>query len=124
MTNQEVSRVLDEVATMLELVGENPFKCRAYERAAREIENCIDEVTDLVASERLSSLPGIGKTLVEKITELVTTGRMSYHEELRSKIPEGLFDMLQIPGFGPRKAFAVYQNLGIASLSELEEAAR
>jgi len=124
VTNQEVSKVLDDIATMLELVGENPFKCRAYERASRELENSIENVEDLIETERLGDLPGIGKALVEKITELVTSGRMSYYEELRDKIPGGLFDMLKIPGFGPKKAYAVYRDMDITTLDDLESAAQ
>jgi len=124
MTNQEVANILDEIATMLEVLGENPFKCRAYERAAREIENSIEQVTELVAAGRLGNLPGVGKGIAEKVTELVTSGRLSYHEELKAKVPAGLLEMLKIPGFGPRKAFAVHRDLGISNLAELESAAR
>lgn len=123
MTNVEISKVLEEIGTMLELKGENPFKVRAYERAARELETQNESVEDLVADGRLEELPGIGKALVEKITELVTTGRLKYYEDLRATIPEGLFEMLHIPGFGPKKVNAVFTKMGISTLEELEAAA-
>lgn len=124
MDKKQVAAVLEEIAALLELQGENPFKSRAYLAAARAIEAAEQEPPDLVETGALKNLKGIGEALAEKITELVRTGRMRYHEEQRAKFPPGLLDLLQVPGLGPKKVKAVYDRLGVGTLADLEAACR
>src|SRR5687768_6671606 len=103
MQNHQVAAVLDSIGTMLELQGENAFKCNAYHNAARTVEQLDRDLKDIIAAHQLSSLKGIGEALCEKITTLVTTGQLPYYDKLRAQIPDGLFDMLRIAGLGPKK---------------------
>lgn len=122
MNKQEVSAILEEIATLLELKGENPFKSRAYANAARTIASLETDLLDAVRTEQLRKVKGIGEALFTKIRELVTTGRLPYYEELKSSIPAGLFEMIQIPGLGPKRAKIIYDKLGVATVGELEYA--
>jgi DNA polymerase (family 10) len=124
MDTKEVARVLTEIATLLELKGENPFKSRAYANAARAIEALDGDLVDLVQGERLRGVSGIGQGIAEKIRELVISGHLGYHDELKAVIPPGLVEMLRIPGFGPRRAKTVYEELGIRTIEELEHSCR
>jgi DNA polymerase (family 10) len=107
---------------LLELKGENPFKTRAYANAARTIEGLTEPLEKLVAENRLGDLKGIGEALQKKIAELITTGRLAYHEELKASVPGGLLAMLQVPGLGPKKVKALHDALGIEGLEALEAA--
>jgi DNA polymerase (family X) len=122
MTKQEVSEILDEIATLLELKGENPFKSRAYANASRTIAGLETDLADAVRSGALKEVKGIGAALFEKISELVTTGKMGYYEELKAAVPPGLLEMIRIPGLGPKRARAIFDHLGISTLGELEYA--
>jgi DNA polymerase (family 10) len=122
MDRDEIAAVLNDIATMLELKGENRYRCLAYSNAARTIEGMAEDPVALAKEGKLTEVRGIGSTLNEKITELVTTGRMKFYEELRASMPEGLFDMLKIPGMGPKKVKAIYDKLHISTLGELEYA--
>lgn len=122
MDKKIISDILEEIGTMLELKGESSFRARAYYSAARIISGLDVPLEKLVAENRLKEVRGIGKALSAKITELVTTGRLQYHEKLKSSFPETLFELLKIPGMGPKKVKAVYDKLGIKSLGELEYA--
>lgn len=124
MTNAEIARVLNEIADLLSICNENTFKIRSYQRAAEVVNGQSGSVKDLVARGDLQTLPGIGKSIAEVITQLVTAGESDYREQLLAQAPEGLLEMLRIPGFGPKKAGLVHQELGISSLAELEAAAR
>ena len=119
---QDVVNILEDIGTLLELRGDNPFKARAYTRAARNIETGDHDLSSLVARGELSSIEGIGTALDHKITEFVTTGRMEYYERLRASLPPGLTEMLRIQGLGPKKVGILYKKLGIESLGELEYA--
>ncbi len=122
MDKDQVAAIFSEIATLLELKGENPFKCRAYLNAARVLETSPDSLERLVAERRLGELRGIGEALQEKITLLVTTGRLPYYEELKASIPSGLVEMLAIPGLGPKKIRALHERLGIDCTARLEQA--
>ena len=122
MDKKEVSKVLKEIGTLLELKGENHFKTRAYFNGARMIEVMQEDIGSVVAENRLKDIKGIGKALQEKITELVTTGRLQYYDDLKSEIPEGIFDILKIPSLGPKKVKVLYDELDIKTLGELEYA--
>ena len=122
MDNKEVSKILTEIGTLLELKGENPFKSRAYYNGAQTLERIEEDVKELVEKGVLSSIKGMGKALTGKITELVETGRLGYYEDLKKQVPSGLLEMLSISGLGPSKIKAIYQKLGITTIGELEYA--
>jgi DNA polymerase (family 10) len=122
MDKKIVAEILEEIGTLLELRGENPFKSRAYSNAARVIESLEQDLDLLVKSDELGKLKGIGQALNEKITELVTTGRLEYYEKLKAEFPPGLMELLRVPGLGPKKVRVLYEKLGIASIGELEYA--
>ena len=124
MDKAKVSEILDEIGTLLELNGENPFKCRAYHNAARAIEGLTTDLKQLVTEGRIREVKGVGEAISEKITELVTTGKLRYHDELRSSLPEGLLKMLKIQGVGPKKVKLLYEKLKIKSVEELEAACK
>ena len=124
MTKDEAAAALREIGTILELQGENPFKCRAYHAAARTLETAPADLGDLVRSGKLGDLPGIGKALGEKITTLVTTGKLPYLENLRASIPSGLLSLLDLPGLGPKKLKVLREKLRIESQESLAEACR
>ncbi|MCC6488411.1 MAG: DNA polymerase/3'-5' exonuclease PolX [Candidatus Hydrogenedentes bacterium] len=122
MNKKQVASVLEEIAMLLELSGENPFKSRSYENVARALEQHEEDLETLVREKRLREIKGVGDALEQKIEELVTTGKLEYHQELRSKFPESLFELFGIPGLGAKRIKAVYEELGITSLAELEAA--
>lgn len=125
MQLHEVAKVLEEIGVLLELKGENPFKSRAYYNAARVIEMMGEgELNRLVREDKLKEVKGIGAALNDKIKELVLTGSLPYYNELKASIPEGLFEILRVPGLGPRKVNALYEILEITTLAELEYACR
>lgn len=115
---------MTEIGTLLELKGENPFKTRAYHNAARTLEGLTEPLAKLVAEKRLGELKGIGDALQEKITTLVTTGRLPYHEELKGSLPPGLLGLLDLQGVGPKKVKKMYDELGVDSLESLEAACK
>jgi len=115
--------ILEDVANLMELTGENPFKVRAYQNAARAIGSLEEPLDELVASGRLKTVPGLGETLIQRVEELVRTGHMVYYDELQARVPEGLRTMLRIPGLGPKKVRAIHEQLGISTVAELQEAA-
>ena len=122
MTKDQVAASLREIGTILELNGENPFKCRAYLNAARTLETSPTDLTELVRTDRLGELPGIGDALREKITTLVNTGKLPYLEELRTTIPSGLLSLLDLPGLGPKKLRILRDQLKIESIEALTKA--
>lgn len=124
MDKAKVARILDEIAVFLELQGENPFKVRAYQTAARAIEALEADLAGLVASGEIAKVPGVGKAIAEKMSVLVETGRLKYYEDLKASIPPGLIEMLEVPGMGPKKIKAVHDILGISTLAELTKACR
>jgi DNA polymerase (family X) len=123
MDKQEIVHILEEIGTLLELQGESPFKSRAYVTGARVIAGLdTQQLQELARGGKLRSLKGIGAALAEKIDELVTTGHLTYYETLKQQVPAGLLEMLTIPGMGPKKVKAIYDQLSIATVGELEYA--
>ncbi|HHV96731.1 MAG TPA: histidinol-phosphatase, partial [Clostridiaceae bacterium] len=122
MDKKDIAAILNEIGMMLEIKGESFFKSRAYYEAARAILLMEEDIETLVKEDRLKEFKGFGKALSQKIGELVTTGRLEYYEKLKESVPQGLLDMLKIPGLGPNKVRALYENLGITSIGELEYA--
>ncbi|MBA4063975.1 MAG: DNA polymerase/3'-5' exonuclease PolX [Isosphaera sp.] len=119
MSQDEVAAALDEIGTLLELKGENPFRTNAYHNAARLVEQLPGDLRQLVAAGKLAGVRGIGDALAEKITTLVTTGALPYLDELRASVPPGLVRMLRIPGLGPKKVKALHDHLGVTTVAEL-----
>ncbi|MBI2843212.1 MAG: DNA polymerase/3'-5' exonuclease PolX [Armatimonadetes bacterium] len=124
MKNEDVAEMLTDIADMLEIKGESPFRIRAYREAARRIESLHEDVATLAAEARLKDIRGIGESIASKITEFVTTGRSSYRDELAQALPKGISELLAIPGVGARKAQLFHEQLGISTIDELEEAAK
>ncbi len=124
MDKDRVAEILIEIGVLLELKGENPFKTRAYANAARTLEQLGESLEKVIAEDRLGEIKGIGSALQQKITELATTGRLAYYEELKASLPEGLMKMMDIPGLGPKKVKALYEKLKIASMEQLEAACK
>src|SRR5262249_28443841 len=122
MDKLQVAHILNEIGTLLELQGENPFRCNAYHNAARALEQLEGNLADYVAAEKLGEIPGVGETLQQKITTLVTTGKLEFYDDLKKKVPPGLVEMLRIQGMGPKKAKAIYEELGIDTLDKLKAA--
>lgn len=123
MTKNEIADVLSEIATLLELKGENPFKVRAYQTGARALEAIEEsELGRLIAAEELKSVKGIGDALAQKITELHQTGQLQFLEKLRATIEPGLVELLQIPGLGPKKVRALHDRLGVIDIASLTRA--
>src|SRR5579872_203054 len=124
MDKDQVAEILAEIGILLELKGENPFKTRAYANAARTLEALREPLDLIIAEERLGEIKGIGEALQKKITELATTGKLAYYDELKASIPPGLLEMIQIPGVGPKKVKALHDKLGIKTVIELEVACK
>lgn len=125
MERQGTAKILDEIGVLLELKGENPFKSRAYYSAARTVELMGEEELERLAREdKLKDVRGIGTALNDKLKELILNGTLSYYEELKASVPEGLLEILKVPGLGPRKVRALYDMLEITTLAELEYACR
>lgn len=118
-----VARALDEISRYIELSDPNPFKARAFEKAARAIENLDEDLADLVARGEILGLSGVGKATGAVIEEIVRTGTSLYLEELRGQYPPGIFELLRVPRLGLKKIGQLYSELGVASLDELEAAA-
>ncbi len=123
MTKEAVAETLENIARLLDLKGENPFKIRAYQTAARAVETYAGNLDETARAGRLAEVEGIGKAIAEKIAELITTGRLEYYEELKSGFPPTLFELFGINGLGAKKIKALYDKLQISSLAELEAAA-
>jgi DNA polymerase (family 10) len=124
MDKYQVARLLDEIAHYLELSETNPFKSRAFQRAARKIETLERDVEELVKSGDLMSTPGIGKGIAPVVTEIVTNGQSRYLDELRAQFPPGIFDLLRVPHLGLKKIGQLYESLGVSNIDELETAAQ
>jgi DNA polymerase (family 10) len=122
MDKHDVAAILDEIGTLLELQGENAFRCNAYHTAARVIANLTGNLKGMVDADQLRDIPGIGDTLREKITTLVNTEHLPFYDNLRQKTPPGLMQMLRLPGLGPKKIKALYDQLGIEDLDRLKTA--
>lgn len=124
MKSQEVAKIFREIAQILELKGDNPFRIRAYERAAQNVENLGENLEIMAREDKLATLPGIGSDLAEKIKEIISRGTLKYYEKLKKDIPSGLIDMLNIQGLGPKTVKLIYDKLGVDTVAKLEKAAK
>ncbi|NQS99746.1 MAG: DNA polymerase III, partial [Candidatus Omnitrophica bacterium] len=124
MKNRQVAKIFRQVAEILEIQSENPFRIRAYLKAAQNIESLSQDLADLTANNELEKIPGVGKDLAEKIKEIVSTGRLKLYEQLEDNIPEGLTILMSVPGLGPKTARRLYEELNIKDIKDLERAVK
>ena len=124
METARIAQVLDEMGTILEIQGENPFRCRAYHNAAQSLLNLPADLGDMIADGSLAEVPGIGETMHTKIVQLATTGHLPAFDKLRKAIPPGILALLGVPGLGPKKIKALREALRVESLADLRAAAQ
>jgi DNA polymerase (family 10) len=123
MAAKSVLQILEEIGTLLEIKGENPFKSRAYYNAAKTL-SAIDDLDEVIQEKKLKEIKGIGEAIAGKVEEYVETGRMTYFEELKKQLPESLLELLQIPNLGPKKIKVLFDDLGVTNVGELEYACK
>lgn len=124
MNTDAIIAVLENIARLLELKGENPFKVRAYTNAARALETLAEPLETLVADGRLDALDGIGKATSEKIAALVADGRLDYYDQLREEFPPDILTLFELQGLGAKKIKVLWDALRIHSITKLERACR
>jgi DNA polymerase (family 10) len=124
MTNDTLCETLENIARFLEIKGENPFKIRAYVNGARTIETTTADLKQLAADGKLGELDGIGTALAEKLTTLIQTGSLPFYDKLRGEFPPDILTLFDLQGLGAKKIKALWDHLGISSISELEQACR
>ena len=122
MDKATIADVLEQIATLLELKGENPFKIRAYVNAARSLETWGGNIADLGNEEILEKIPGIGKAIAAKIKELVETGSLKFFDDLRAEFPADILELFSLPGLGAKKIKALHEKLQVSSIAQLHEA--
>ncbi len=123
MKNQEVVKIFNDIADLLEIKGENPFRIRAYRRAALNIESLSTDIASTPKDE-LMKIPGIGQDLAGKILEYIQTGKMHDYEDLKKEVPEGLSGLLSVPSLGPKTAKLLFEKLQVKDLDDLARLAR
>ncbi len=124
MNNAQIAEVFENLAGLLEMKGESVFKVRAYQRVARTISRLSVELEQMVREGRdLREIPGIGEAISEKIIEMVNTGKLGLYERLKQEFPEGLVELMEVPGIGPKTAYRLWQELDVKNVAELEQAA-
>ena len=124
MQNRAIAAMFNDIADMLEIKGESPFRITAYRRAARALEGLTEDVAAIAARGGLGEIPGIGKGTAEKIQEFLRTGTSTYYEELRASLPPGITTLMSVPEVGPKTAMMLYERLGIKTIDELEQACK
>ncbi len=124
MDKKAIVAILDEMGTLHELLGSNPFKARAFHNASRALEGVTEDLRELVESGGIREVQGIGESISKIIADLVLTGKSKEHEELKQAFPPGVPEMLRIPGLGPKKVKVLYEQLKITTIDELESAAK
>ena len=120
MKNAEIKDLFNEIADILEIQGENPFRVRAYRRGAQAVEGLSEEISAIAERGALLEIPGIGKDLAAKIQEYLGSGRVEYLEGLRREIPAGVIELMRIHGVGPKTAKLLYEQVGVDSVEKLE----
>lgn len=121
MRNSEIAKIFERIAEALEIKGENKFKIIAYRNAARSLNDLTEEIEDIVKKGKIKEIPGIGEGIAKKIEEYIKTGKIVKYEEVISGIPEGLFELLNIPNLGPKTIKLIYEELGVQNLQQLIE---
>lgn len=120
MTREAAAQILERIALLLELKGENPFKIRAYKTGAEVVESYAGDIMQLAMENKLAGIKGIGDALRDKLHEMATTGKLEFYENLRSEFPESLFELFEVQGLGPKKIAALYTELGVGSIADLK----
>ncbi len=123
MAGQSILQVLEEIAMLLEIKGENPFKPRAYYNAAKALSG-IEDLEGMIRAKRLKEIRGVGDAIAAKIDEYLNTGAIAYYEELKKEVPPTLLELLQVPGLGPKKIKVLYDQLNVTNVGELEYACK
>ena len=124
MKNLELSRIFEQIARILKIKGENPFKIRAYEKIALVLENLPIDIEIIYQQGGLNNIPGVGEGIAKKIEEFLTTGKLEYYEKLKETIPSGVIELLDISEVGPKTAKLLYEELGVDNIEKLEKAVR
>ncbi|MBU2440575.1 DNA polymerase/3'-5' exonuclease PolX [bacterium] len=124
MKNLELSRIFEQIARILKIKGENPFKIRAYEKIALVLENLPIDIETIYSQGGLNNIPGVGEGIAKKIEEFLTTGKLEYYEKLKESIPSGVIELLDISEVGPKTAKLLYEELGVDNIEKLEKAVR
>jgi len=124
LKNIELSRIFEQIARILKIKGENPFKIRAYEKIALVLENLPIDIETIYRQGGLSNIPGVGESIAKKIEEFLTTGKLEYYEKLKETIPSGVIELLDISEVGPKTAKLLYEELGVNNIEKLEKAVR
>ncbi|NLX12773.1 MAG: DNA polymerase/3'-5' exonuclease PolX [Phycisphaerales bacterium] len=122
MVNQALARIFDEIADLMEITGGDLFRINSYRRAARTIDDLTENLTDIAKRKELQKIPGIGKGTAERIRQFLEEGHITLHQELLAQVPPRLPQLLQIPGLGPKKVRALYQELGVKNIEQLRAA--
>ena len=122
MNNKAIAKIFENIATLLKVKGESPFKIRAYIKAAATIRELHSDLSTIMENNGLRELPGIGEALEKKINELITTGKLAYYEKLCAESPEGITFLLNIHGLDPQIAYRLYTELHLATIDEIERA--
>ncbi|MFN2508793.1 MAG: helix-hairpin-helix domain-containing protein [Chthoniobacterales bacterium] len=122
MDKAAIAATLEKIATLLELKNENVFKVRAYTNAARSIETWGGNISELKAEGVLEKIPGVGKAIAAKIREFIETGTIKYYDELRAEYPADIMELFTLPGLGPKKIKALYEQLKVSSIAQLQQA--
>lgn len=122
MRNADVVKMLNAIADLIEIKGENRFRVNAYRDASRHIEGLGEELATIATEGRLRTIPGIGDAIAMKIQELLEAGHLAYYDRLCAEIPETLLELLRIPGLGPRKVKLVYERLNVTDLASFRQA--
>jgi DNA polymerase (family X) len=122
MNREGMAEILEKIALLLELKGENPFKVRAYRQGAEVVMAMEEDVVELAKTDGLKGIKGIGDALRDKLGEMAKTGRLEFYETLKQEFPETVFDLFEIQGLGPKKIKAMYDALGVDSLEKLKAA--
>ncbi len=122
METARIAQILSEMGTLLEVRGENPFRCRAYHNASQALRGLPADLSEMIADGSLAEVPGIGETMLAKIVQLATTGHFPAYDEMRRATPPGLVALLRVPGLGPKKIKALHDELKIESLADLRAA--
>ena len=124
MNNAQIAEIFENIAGLLEIKGERRFVVVSYQRAARAVEHAGTEVEQMIMDgEDLTQIPNVGKAIARKITQLVTEGRMDFYENLRAEFPDGILDVMRVPGVGPKSANRLWKELDVTSVEALERAA-
>ncbi|MGA0853690.1 MAG: helix-hairpin-helix domain-containing protein, partial [Luteolibacter sp.] len=122
MTREEMAAVLEEIALLLELKDENPFKVRAYRQGAEVVLAHEGDIVKLAADNQLEGIKGIGEALRDKLHELASTGALKFHQNLRAEFPAGLLGLFDLQGLGPKKVKALHRELGVGGIEDLKAA--